>query len=160
MVILRPFIEQRAWNGKYVCLTKGPLAKDLQRSVGDIVFSADADTFFSIEVKAEETCRHGNFFLETWSNRKRFTRGWMDHLNADLLLYHFIDEDLLYRIPFGQLRDWAFVKGRIYAFDEKPQRKREQLNDTWGRCVPIQVLSDELNLQLPFRPLDSQREAA
>lgn len=152
MTILRPFIEQRAWNGKYVVLSKGPLAADLQKMAGDVAFNSDADTVFTIEVKAEEDCRFGNFFLETWSNRSRLTPGWMVTLRADLLLYHFLAEDLLYRIPLGKLQDWAFRRNRIYDFPERVQAKRDQRNDTWGRCVPIAVVVDELGLGLPFRP--------
>lgn len=151
--ILRPVIRQKAWNGQYVATAKGPLSKDLQKSAGDFLFNTDADTVFGVEVKAEETCRHGNFFLETWSNRARFTPGWMFNLNTDLLLYHFLDEDLLYRIPFKRLRVWAFHEGKIYAFPEKKQGKYVQLNDTWGRCVPIVSLTADLSLALPLRPV-------
>lgn len=152
MEILRPYVRARAWNGQYVTTAKGPLARDLQKSVGDMMFNSDAETVYGVEVKAEADCRHGNFFLETWSNRQRFTPGWMLNLNTDLLLYHFLAEDLLYRVPFEKLRKWAFHEGRIYDFPEKPQHKYQQLNDTWGRCVPIAVLEVELPLAAPLHP--------
>lgn len=161
MAILRPVIQQRAWNGQYVVTAKGPLARELQKTVGDALYNSDAETIYAVEVKAEETCRYGNFFLETWSNRRLFTAGWMFHLNTDLLLYHFLEEDLLYRIPYGRLRAWAFHEGRIYAFPERKQSKYAQLNDTWGRCVPIEVLARELPLEPPLRPAsDALSESA
>lgn len=153
MVILRPFIQQRAWNGQYVTTSKGALARELQKSVGDFLYNGDAETVYGVEVKVEQNNRHGNFFLETWSNRSRFTLGWMYTLNTDLLLYHFLEDDLLYKIPFRKLRVWSFHKGRIYDFPEREQAKRAQMNDTWGRCVPIDVVSRELPLPPPMKPL-------
>lgn len=152
MEILRPFIQQRAYNGQYVVTSKGPLARELQKTVGDVLFNSDSETIYSIEVKAEEANEYGNLFLETWSNRHRFTVGWMFTLNADLLLYHFLREDELYKIPFAKLRKWAFHDNRIFSFPERKAQKYDQLNDTWGRCVPISVLSRELNLAPAFAP--------
>src|SRR5262245_10679204 len=151
--ILRPFIQQRAYNGHYVVTSKGPLARELQRTVGDVVYNwGDDETVYSAEIKAEEANNHDRFFLETWSNRSRFTPGWMLTLSCDVLLYHFLREDELYVIPFGRLRKWAFHDVRIYQFQERCQKKRVQLNDTWGRCVPILTLCRELELGHPFSP--------
>lgn len=152
MRILRPFVRQRAFNGQYVVTTKGPLSRMLQKTVGDLLYNADEETVYSAEVKAEQSNKHGNFFLETWSNRSRFTPGWMLTLQCDKLLYHFIDEDELYAIDFNRLREWAFHAGRIYEFPEKIQGKYVQMNDTYGRCVPIAVLVRELGLAAPFNP--------
>lgn len=153
--ILRPLIEQRAFNGQYVVTNKGPLSRELQRSVGDLLYNSDKETVYCAEIKAEESNAHGNFFLETWSNRARFTLGWMFTLTTDLLLYHFIEDDLLYPLPFARLRRWAFHKGNIYRFDERPQTKHVQLNDTWGRCVPIPELCRALQVGAPLRPLQA-----
>ena len=152
MQILRPFIQQRAFNGQYVVTSKGPLARELQKSVGDMLYNSDSETVYSAEIKAEESNKHGNFFLETWSNRARFTLGWMFNLNTDLLLYYFLDEDELYAIPFLKLRKWAFHQCRIYDFPERKQAKYDQLNDTWGRCVPCTTVANELGLSAPFSP--------
>lgn len=154
--ILRPFIQQRAFNGQYVVTSKGPLARDLQKRVGDVLFNSDASTVYSVEIKAEQENKYGNFFLETWSNRSRFTPGWMVTLQADLLLYHFVEQDELYRIPFQKLKRWAWQSGGhggIYKYPERCQSKYEQKNDTWGRCVPISDLTALLALAAPYRPL-------
>jgi hypothetical protein len=158
--ILHPFIQQRAFNGQFVVTSKGPLARELQRSVGDLLYNTDAETVYSAEMKAEEENKWGRFFLEMWSNREWFTPGWMIYLKTDLLLYHFLKEDLLYPIPFMALRKWAFHRGRIYAFPERQQSKYKQANDTWGRCVPIEILVRELNLGKPFSPAAFQYDAA
>src|SRR5882672_6997215 len=152
MEILRPMIEHWAFNGQYVLAFKGRLSMELQRTVGDVLLnSGDAETVISLECKAEEENTHGNFFLETWSNRSRFTTGWMFTLNADWLLYHFLKEDELYVLPFLKLKCWAFGleggDGHIYKFPEKPHRKRAQANDTWGRCVPIEHLSKQFQIK-------------
>jgi len=150
--ILRPFIQQRAYNGRFVITSKGPLAREIQCAAGDVFFNSDCETVYSIEIKAEESNRYGNFFFETWSNRSRFKLGWIYTLSADLLLYHFIDDDMLFKIPFQKLKRWAFHSGRIYDFEERRQSKYEQMNDTWGRCVPISVIIEELGLNEAFAP--------
>lgn len=158
--ILRPFIQQRSFNGQYVVTSKGPLSRELQKSVGDALYNSDAETVWSVEIKAELENKHGNFFLETWSNRGKFTPGWMLTLNADLLLYYFIENDQLYSIPFNRLRKWSFHEGRIYVFPERKQSKYDQLNDTWGRCIPITTLVGELGIREPFAPAARAREDA
>lgn len=75
-------------------------------------------------------------------------------LRATWLGYFFIKEQDFYIIKLSELRQWAFQRNsklgrgnRIEDFEEKEQRKREQLNDTWGRCVPIAILKNETTLQ-------------
>lgn len=159
---LRPFIWQRAFNGQYVVTSKGPLAKELQKTAGDILFNSDAETVWSVEIKAELENKHGNFFLETWSNRERFTPGWMITLRSDLLFYYFLKSDELYIIPFRKLQKWAFQQSRIYSFPERKQAKYDQQNDTWGRCAPIAVVSRELGIREPvfIERFMQQQEAA
>jgi hypothetical protein len=142
MAILIPFIEQKSI--RYVLTNKGNVSKELQKTCGDALINSDDGTIWAIEIKAERRNKTGNFYLETWSNRKWYTVGWMFNLNTDILLYFFLEDMLLYSIKFRDLRHWAFVKGRIYDFQEKPQTKYSQLNDTWGRCVPIGVIGDEV----------------
>jgi hypothetical protein len=149
---LRPFVQQRAFHGQYVVTSKGPLARELQKTAGDMLYNTDSETVVTVEVKAELENRHGNFFLETWSNRARFTPGWMVTLRSDWLFYYFLTSDELFVIPFRKLQKWAFHQGRIYSFAERQQSKYDQLNDTWGRCVPIAVLARELDLREPMNP--------
>lgn len=158
--ILRPYLSERA-DGRLVVTSKGTLSRWLQESVGDVLVNiGDDEKLFAIELKAER--RHtGNLFLETWSNKNLNTRnshaerggnpGWMWKIRADILLYYFLDTDLLYSIDVLHLKRWAFgymregerVDGRLYDFEEKLVRC-DQLNDTWGRCVPISVLLSEM----------------
>jgi hypothetical protein len=155
--VLLPWLEERSYGGRLVHLAKGRLAEELQREVGDLVLNTDAETFHSIEVKCEEENRTGNLFLETWSNRKRFKRGWLDHCNADWLLYYFLGSDELYRVSLPRLKQWALIDKNLFRsaagllpdfqFKEKCQGKYNQLNDTWGVCVPIPVLKQEVGLK-------------
>lgn len=159
--ILRPFIEQRAMNGQYVTTDKGRLAKELQKTCGDVFMNGIDGKIYAVEIKAEAEQKHGNFFLEIWSNLSRYTPGWMFHLNCDVLLYHFIEQDELYVINFQHLKDWAFRKengnkrGRIWDFKMRPQEKYVQLNDTWGSCVPISVIESAVGFK-KFSPLAMQ----
>ena len=101
-----------------------------------------------MELKVEAANKHGNFFLETWSNREWFTLGWMYKLQADVLLYYFLQERELYSIKVPALKEWAFGvgdgQGAIYKYLERKQSKYNQRNDTWGRCVPIAELQKAL----------------
>lgn len=149
MRLVLPWIK-RAYP-RYVLTQKGRLAVELQRSVGDALVNATDGRILGLEVKAEQVDRYGNLFLETWSNRERFTPGWMITLNADVLLYCFIDTRMLYAMDFQELKQWAFWKGRIYAFPEKRQSAYSQINDTWGRCAPIATLRSEIRvLEIPL----------
>lgn len=118
----------------------------LQKILGDFIVTR-RDKVSSLELKAEHENGYGNFFLETWSNRKWFNPGWMITSQADYLLYYFVTERELYVISMPRLKEWAFCDyideqgnqhaGHIYNYREKPQGKYNQLNDTWGRCVKI-----------------------
>jgi len=146
------FLEQQCDCGRFVLTDKGRLSETLQRTVGDAVASKN-DGVWGIEFKVERENKHGNFFLETWSNLAWRKPGWMFTLDADVLLYYFLAEREMYAIPFQRLCKWAFgdattgVKknpGRIYDFPERLQAAYLQRNDTWGRCVPIAVIETEV----------------
>ena len=62
-------------------------------------------------------------------------------------------QDRLYFIPFKKLRRWAFHDHNIYKWPERKQGKYQQLNDAWGRCVPIDVIVSDLQLGAPFNPV-------
>lgn len=120
----------------------------LQKTVGDFMATKNGQQY-GIELKAEESNKYDNFFLETWSNKKYRTPGWMVTCQADYLFYYFVAERRLYILNFKKITKWAFgfvdeesnaVDGQIYKYPEKPQKKYDQLNDTWGRCVPIEDL--------------------
>lgn len=136
-----PFLTER--SVRFVLTNKGRLSRDLQKQYGDVL-SETTDGVLAVEIKAEQENSHQNLFLETWSNRARFTVGWMWTLDADVLLYYFVNERVMYSIQFARLRRWAFHDLRIYDFPEKKQGKYIQKNDTWGRCVPIEVVGNEV----------------
>lgn len=156
--ILTPFIEAKSYRGRFVLNNKGALARRLQKTVGDLQFnpSLDPDRLCGVEVKAELENKHNNFFLESWSNRKWFTPGWMINLNTDLLFYHFLDTDALWVMSFPRLRRWAYHDRQIYRWPEKLQTKRPQPNDTWGYCVPIPVLAEQIEAKV-YHPKALQR---
>jgi hypothetical protein len=131
-------------EGALVLTDKGNLSELLQRQCGDAVGNSQDGRVWGIEWKVEEENKYNNFFLETWSNLARFRLGWLYTLRTDILLYFFLKELELYSIPFMKLKAWAFIKKRIYHFPEKLQSKTIQLNDTWGRCVPINVIEKEV----------------
>lgn len=107
---------------------------------------------FTVELKAEENNKHGNFFLETWSNKPRETRGWLYTNQADWLYYHFLDMNVVYCMSFHKLREWIETP-RFFACPERRQGKRKQLNEAWGRCVPIGVLQRALHPDFEIRDI-------
>lgn len=172
MALLGPFLEDL--DGRYVLTDKGYLAPHLQEVCGDLLYNDRSGRVWGVECKAEEKFT-GNLFLETWSNRNLEDRhshgargsnpGWLMKTSADLLFYHFLDRDKLYVLNLFALKRWAFrersanrseragrlrsegLVGRIYDFPAREQSKRNQMNDTWGRCVPIGLLESELEIR-------------
>lgn len=149
-----PLVEKSALNGRFVITDKGNLSVFLQKTVGDIIMNCNSGKTWAIEVKTEKEGKTNNFFLEMWSNRERYTVGWMFTLNADFLWYYILDAKTLYSIQFELLRAWAFKKGKIYLYPEKSQKKYEQLNDSWGRCVPISVVEREVGFRKFVKGVD------
>jgi hypothetical protein len=158
--VLRPLLAAKGDDGRYVTTDKGRLSRELQQSVGDVLMNINGEVY-CIELKAEEK-DYGNVFLEEWSNRAWYNRGWLDKLDTDFLWYHTLSVDRLLIIPFPRLRKWAFLteshlvpdgNGRMYDFPCKPQCQYEQLNDTWGRCIPIEVIRREVGLK-ELHPLE------
>lgn len=158
MEILTPYLKTIAMNGQVVLTHRGVLSFVIQKSVGDVLYNLYPDgDMVAVEIKVEESQKYGNLFLETWSNKSRYTPGWMFTTKADRLWYFFLEERQLLTMSFGNLRHWAFVKpsrcvsgglGRLFDFEEKRQGKYVQMNDTWGRCVPIEVIREEVNFDL------------
>lgn len=153
MEVLAPFLMRHASGVVYT--NKGILSQFLQKTIGDAVFNhALTQQMYSAEIKAEETRKRNNFFLETWSNMnlnrrshalRGSTPGWMVTQRADLLLYHFLLEDELYIFNFLKLKTWFYAPdanghANFERWPERKQSKRDQLNDTWGRCIPIEFL--------------------
>ncbi len=110
----------------------------------------------------------GNLFLETWSNRnledkashaeRGTTPGWLVTTRADVLLFYFLDTDSAVALPVFRLKRWAFGSGEhggVYAWPERRQRAYSQANDTWGRCVPVEVVEREVGAKrLSVRQMD------
>lgn len=154
--ILEPYLKARSFDGRFVRTSKGPLSLELQKSVGDVLVNSSREHVTCIEVKAEEN-HTGNLFIERWSNRSRFTPGWFETLNTDLLWCHFLDKDVVYEVPFVKLRQWMYWhegRGKPLSnkFDHAKQGKYDQKNDTWGYIVPLDELRDADLLRNIFKP--------
>jgi hypothetical protein len=151
---LLPFL---AFEGRYVHVDKGEMAREFQLKHGDYVFNSDDDTAWRVEHKCEESNKYGNFFIETFSNKQRGNPGWFWKNEADFLLYHFIREGEVYLMRLPALRGWLYSHEtpgvpRIHRYREKAQGKHEQLNDTWGYCVRIADVVAGINVQVRHVP--------
>lgn len=164
-----PFL--RGSGGRFVSTFKGHRAKEIQCTYGDFFYEDCTGNLWAIELKTEERNQYGNFFLETWSNRQWKKLGWLYTLQTDVLLYYFLMDRALYSIDFHRLQSWAFghcnggteMPARLYDFKERPQKKHDQRNDTWGRPVPIKTIKREVGFNFyhlgeepkPCRPVES-----
>jgi hypothetical protein len=129
----------------------------LQKYAGDLLIPTPSGAEF-IELKAEAEDKHGNLFLETWSNRSCFTPGWMITSKADWLWYYFVKERKLIHMKLTELKQWAFGgnedQGAIYFFEERKQNKYNQRNDTWGRIVPYSHLATAIEIPSFYGPFE------
>lgn len=115
----------------------------IQKVYGDLILKLrKVGTHRIVELKTERENKYGNLFLENWSNKKRTTPGWMQTCCADWLWYYFIQSNELYQMKVDSLKQWAFEFNGVGPYKEKIQHKTEQLNTTWGWCVPIETLSN------------------
>lgn len=160
MAVLVPFLEEHSYNGRFVLCLKGRLAQAIQESIGDALFNSADGRVLSVECKADGTA-YDRIFLETFSNKnlecpvshagRGSKAGWLFSQGADILLYHRLQFDELLAIPLFRLKQWAFghegAEPNIYRFQERKQRKFDQLNDTWGRCVDISIIEREVGLK-------------
>lgn len=85
---------------------------------------------------------YDKLFIETWSNKQRGTKGWLWTSCADRIVWLFMETMELFVIDLPALKRWAELS--IHNFVEVPQKKCDQLNDTWGRLVPRDVLRTEV----------------
>lgn len=167
---LRPFLLET--QGRYVLTDKGRLSRVFQATFGDLIFNSRDGGLYTVELKAEARWT-GNLFLEVWSNFNFSDRdsylthgpnpGWLMKLNADLLFYHFPNQDRLIILSLPALQKWAFCRpsrnlsepdsrgeqrrlsGRVFDFRQAEQTAHEQKNTTVGALVPIAVLEKELS---------------
>lgn len=169
MRMLKPWLVEHA-DGKIIFDTggKGALSKFLQENMGDLLLHRSARPI-SIEVKIEQDYAPGtrNLFLETWSNRnldsvrchaeRGSNLGWLYKLHqADFLFYLILQHKELHIMRMVALQRWCFgyryedggdlkeAEGKVYRYRERPQGIRSQLNDTWGRPVPVVDLQEQL----------------
>lgn len=163
--LVEPFIRDAAVGGQFVINDKGPLAREIQETIGDYFFNTDGNRLWPAELKAESENKNGNLFLESWSNRNLEDKddhlargsnpGWFLKLRAEILLYVFLNgadpktdcqfaaEMFIYDL--FKLKRFMFrhEKGgapRCQEYLQKPQGKYDQKNDTWGWCVAISDL--------------------
>ena len=141
-----PFLRQISHQGRVVWTSKGRLSAWLQRTVGDVIMNTSPDAVVAIELKTER--KHtGNLFIETWSNKSRHKPGWLWTLNTDLLCYYFLDTDRMYFVDFHSLKGWLSSQhdggGCVGERFAEKRAGRKQLNDTWGRCVPLSAIARE-----------------
>lgn len=120
-----------------------------QRTFGDYLILCPSGGLTSVEVKTERVFT-GNLFIETYSNRSGDhleRRGWLDTLQADAIVYVFLDARAAFSLPFGRLRKWCIADGNLWrrGYREKLVHRSEngsQRNQTLGYPVPLAHLLD------------------
>lgn len=156
--VLIPYLRGKAHRNQIVVFGAGRMAKEMQKTA-DLVFQKDENNFYCLEIKAEQSNKSGNLFLETWSNKSRLNPGWLVKSRADYLLYYFVDSDEFYRVSLPALQRWAFAcdennRENISRYPIKKQSKYDQLNDTWGACVPLSEIGRHIGFRLSHPKID------
>lgn len=138
---------------------------ELQFQDGDVVVILQGGGRVTIEAKTEEDWT-SRLYLEEHSNLSTGNRGWMHKSKAKLLFYYFLDRKLVYVIDLERLQRWAIddddtmeePKGNRTRLPLKKQGTHDQLNDTWGYCVPIDVIRKEVGIIKEFNLKDGIRD--
>jgi hypothetical protein len=84
-----------------------------------------------VELKTEEFNLRGTMTIEDYSHKKIGRLGWGHTFEADILVFNFLDESVLYHYTGDGIRHWmrhapkAGVRYRL-------QQKHEQTNDTYN----------------------------
>jgi hypothetical protein len=145
--LIKPYLNNNFDECVYVNTSeRNELVLAFQQNFGDLIVKKNGTIYF-IDIKTENEDKYGNFFLETWSNKKRNTPGWFVPeigVKADFVYYIFLGSKILYILDLPKLRKWAFEDNNIERYPEKMQKKYDQLNDTWGRCVKISDIVKDL----------------
>lgn len=144
MGVILAYLKDVALDGRIVLTSKGRKSLLLQKLVGDVIVQSKRGAAVCFELKTEQADKYGNFFLEVWSNLPRHTLGWMYTTEADWILYQFYDDERVYMLPVPQLKHWAFTRRKIEDYPHRPQKKRDQMNETVGACVPISIIEAEV----------------
>lgn len=162
-------LREMVFEGRFVRVEKGPMAREFQLASGDYVVNSDDLHAWRIEHKCEYANTHRNLFLETFSNKKRGKLGWLFTNQADFLLYHFLRDGEVYLLSLPALRAWLYqpfaiggrTQPRIHQYPERRQHAQQQMNDTWGYCVKIPHILDGMNVRTRMVPplLIDEREA-
>jgi len=108
-------------------------AKTYQQYYGDYLCVKKHSAVY-IEVKTEVKNKYGNFYLETWSNKPQ-NRGWFKKCLADYILYHFLEDNVIYIFDLQKAQEYIESNPDKYA--EKPQSKYNQMNKSYGICASI-----------------------
>lgn len=112
-----------------------------QKSLGDLrVYSPKGNTNLELKIENRWT---GNLFVEEYSNLEWGTAGWLFTCKADYICFYFLDTDLLYALPFNQLKRFMLEQpySRLKRYPSK-MAKSSGKNDTWGVIVPIAHVRD------------------
>jgi hypothetical protein len=136
-----PLLKKRGWE-----ISKHYPVRDAR---GDYKITRGQETF-NIELKAEQRTT-GNLFIEEFSNYapgeyaptglSRTTLGWFLTLKADLVIYHFLDTDKVYKLDLKELQarpNLLYLK----ACERKQCQACDagQQNATIGWCIPVELL--------------------
>jgi len=149
--LLDPLLTRLSFGGQVLTMNTKETQMFGDRLLATSPLTGVEPEWVRVEVKAEQKPSM-NLFLEAWSNKSRGTPGWMYTEKPEWFWYLFLGSGALYTIIWDQLVSWFEDNQEKYR--EVRQRKYRQMNDTWGRLVPIEDLRAELGSGFagPFHP--------
>lgn len=117
--------------------------KKYQKDDIDIIVNFTDGNTVTYEVKTDSFLT-GNLFFETVSNTERNTPGCMLYTKADYILYFFIRNNNLYKLPTIAFREWVI--------SNKDKFKEKSVNNKYyhskGLLVPLSMIENKFGKPL------------
>jgi hypothetical protein len=99
--------------------------------------SGGDDRVLGVEVKGDRHGHRGNYFLELISNVEKDTPGCFLYSTADLVLYAFVREQEVHRLPLAPLREWFLPQAKRFPTAQARTRAGTAHYTTVGALVPV-----------------------
>lgn len=112
--------------------------KKYQKDDIDIIVNTEDDDIITYEVKTDSFLT-GNLFFEIVSNTERNTPGCMLYTKADYILYFFIRNNNLYKLPTIPFREWVI--------SNRDKFKEKSVNNKYyhskGLLIPLSMIENK-----------------
>lgn len=139
-LIVKSWLVQQ---GNISSLLDVSLNKKYQKDDIDIIVNTEDGNVITYEIKTDSFLT-GNLFFEIVSNIERNTPGCMLYTKADYILYFFIKNGHLYKLPTIAFREWVV--------SNKDKFKEKSVNNKYyhskGLLIPLSMIENKFGKPL------------